>query len=168
MIRWSWIWLGAVLCALPAGTGAAQDSLPQRLHAAAWRRGTVHYGKWLTAGAAVALTALAAKEHRASRREWDQLLEICRSADDACTLAPDGRYLLYDAEVLYQHALYYDRRASHRLLGGQAGLLLTAALFILDRRRGEGDGPDNIPFAPLRVTANPADGRVQVGMRIAF
>jgi hypothetical protein len=139
----------------------------QDVQRGAWRRGVVHYGKWLTAGAVVTFTLMAAHEHRFSRRDWDELLAICRSADDACARGSDGRYVRTDAELAYQHSLFYDRRANRRLLGAQASLLVTATLFILDLRRGD-DGPDNIPFAPLRVTASPAEGRLHVGMRLAF
>jgi len=92
---------------------------------------------------------------------------MCRSTDDACARGGDGRYLRSDAEALYQRSVYYDRRANRRLLGAQASLLVTAALFILDLRRRTGD-PDNIPFAPLRVTATPTGGGALVGLRIAF
>jgi len=109
----------------------------------------VHYGKWLTAGAAVAFTVMAAHEHGRSRADWDDLLSLCRSTADACLRGSDGRYVRTDAEALYQHSLYYDRRANRRLLGAQTSLLVTAALFILDLR-GRNDGPDNIPFSPFR------------------
>lgn len=131
------------------------------------RRGAVHYGKWLTAGAAVAFTAMAAHEHSFSRRDWDALLELCRTADDACALGPDGRYLRYEAEVLYQRSLYFDRRASHRLLGAQASLVATAALFILDLHPGR-DEPDNIPFAPIRVTVEPTRDGAALALRLRF
>jgi len=140
---------------------------PAQHAAAPWRQGAVHYGKWLTAGAGAALTVMAAHEHSSSRRAWDELLAICRSADNACVRGGDGRYLRSDAEALYQRSVYYDRRANRRLLGAQASLLVTAALFILDLRRRTGD-PDNIPFAPLRVTATPTGGGALVGLRIAF
>ncbi|MGH7606022.1 MAG: hypothetical protein ACREME_01670 [Gemmatimonadales bacterium] len=131
-----------------------------------WTRHAVHYGKWLAAGAVAAFTTLAAREHQKSSREWDALLEICRSADDACALAEDGRYLRADAEALYQRSREYDGRANRRLLGAQASLLVTAALFILDLRPG--DGPDNIPYAPIEVTARPAPDGALLGVRIAF
>jgi len=127
----------------------------------------VHYGKWLTAGAAAAFTVMAAHEHSSSRHDWNQLLDICRSADDACARGPDGRYRRTDAEALYQSALSYDRRANRRLLAAQGSLLVTAALFILDLR-GRHDEPDNIPFAPLQVTATPTGYGARVGLRIAF
>lgn len=129
-------------------------------------RGAVHYGKWLTALGAAAFTVLAAQEHNRSEREWDALLVICRSADDACATGSDGRYVRSDAELLYQRSRYYDRRANRRLLGAQASLVVTAALFILDLRPG--DGPDNIPFSPVRVTVEPTAGGAEVGMRVAF
>lgn len=125
------------------------------------------FGKWLTAGAAIALTAMAAHEHSRSTGEWDDLLIICRSAADACAVGADGRYLRADAEALYQRSVAFDRRANRRLLGAQASLLVTAALFIIDLSGTSGE-PENIPFSPLRVTASPAEGRLQLGMRINF
>jgi hypothetical protein len=115
----------------------------------------VHHGKWLTAASVAALIFFAEREHSQSRREWNALLDICRSAQDACALGSDGRYVRSDAEALYQRSRAFDRRANRWLLGAQAGLLATTALFIIDLRPGE--GPDNIPFAPM-----------QVGLRIPF
>ena len=157
--------LGLALAALAP---AARAQAPARSPAprAGWSQGAVHYGKWLTAGAAVAFTVLAAREHSYSRREWDDLLTLCRSAMDACFLAADGRYVRSDAELLYARSLYYDARANRRLLGAQASLVVTAALFILDLRRRD-DAPDNIPFAPLRVTVEP-NGETRLGFRFAL
>ena len=120
-----------------------------------WRRDIPHYGKWLTAAGVAALTIMGAAEHRQSNRDWNQLLTICHSAQDACATGPDGRYLRSDAEQLYQLSRQYDRRANHWLLGAQATLLVTTALFIIDLHPA---GPGNIPF--------PA--QMQVGMRLAF
>ena len=131
------------------------------------RQGAVHYGKWLTAGAAVAFTALAVHEHGFSHRDWDNLLVICRSSDNACARSSDGRYLRADAEFLYERSIYYDRRANRRILGAQGSLLVTAALFIIDLS-GRNAEPDNIPFRPLRVTLEPTSDGAAVGMRIAF
>jgi len=172
MKRWTWIWLAGAVCA-PV-VAKAQDSTPRRhvatlqdVQPGAWRRGVVHYGKWLTAGAAVAFTAMAVHEHGFSRRDWDDLLVICRSSDNACARRSDGTYLRSDAEFLYQRSIYYDRRANRRLLGAQGSLLVTAALFIIDLS-GRNDEPDNIPFRPLRVTLEPTRDGAAVGMRIAF
>ena len=171
MNRSTWIWLAAALCGPVVAT--AQDSAPRRhvatlqdVQPGAWRRGVVHYGKWLTAGAAVAFTAMAVHEHRFSRRDWDDLLVICRSSDNACARGSDGRYLRADAEFLYQRSIYYDARANRRLLGAQGSLLVTAAFFIMDLSR-RNDEPDNIPFSPLSVSAG-RDGAALVGLRLTF
>ena len=80
------IWLAAAVL-----LGAPPPLPAQDVQRTTWRRVTVHYGKWLTAGTAAAFTALAAREHQRSRHDWDALLAICRSADDACLLGADGR-----------------------------------------------------------------------------
>ena len=140
--------------------GAATPLLAQR-------EDVVHYGKWFTAGATAVFTVLAAREHSSSSREWDALLAICRSAQTACVLGSDGRYLRSDAELLYQRSQVFDRRANRRLLGAQLSLLATAALFILDLHPGR-DEPDNIPFSPMRVSLSPTRDGASVEMRIAF
>jgi len=114
-----------------------------------FQRAVVHNGKWLTAASVAALIVFAEREHSQSRREWNALLDICRSAQDACALGSDGRYVRSDAEALYQRSRAFDRRANRWLLGAQAGLLATTALFIIDLHPGQ--GPDNIPFAPMKV-----------------
>ncbi len=122
---------------------------------ASFQRAVVHTGKWFTAASAAALIVLAQQQHTNSRREWNALLDVCRSAQDACALGTDGRYIRSDAEQLYQRSRAFDRRANRWLLGAQASLLATTALFIIDLHPG--DGPENIPFAPM-----------QVGVRIPF
>jgi hypothetical protein len=124
---------------------------------ASFQRAALHHGKWLTAASVVALIFLAEREHSQSRREWNALLDICRSAQDACALGSDGRYVRSDAEALYQRSRAFDRRANRWLLGAQAGLLATTALFIIDLHPG--GGPENIPF--------PAH-QLQVGVRLPF
>ena len=138
--------------AAPRLPAQARDLSGQR---ESFGRAVVHNGKWLTAASVAALIMFAEREHNQSQRAWNSLLDICRSAQDACALAPDGRYVRSDAEQLYQRSRAYDRRANHWLLGAQASLLATTALFIIDLHPGE--GPDNIPFAPM-----------QVGVRIPF
>jgi hypothetical protein len=135
--------------------GAVPAMRGQAAQRESFQRAVVHKGKWLTAVSVAALTIFAEREHSHSRREWNALLDICRSAQDACALGPDGRYLRSDAEQLYQRSRAYDRRANRWLLGAQASLLATTAFFIIDLHPGQ--GPDNIPFAPM-----------QVGLRIAF
>ena len=145
--------------------GAAPRLSGQSGQRESFRRAVVHNGKWLTAAGTAALTVFAAREHRQSRRNWDQLLTICRSADAACALGPDGRYLRSDAEQLYQRSRFFDHRANRWLLGAQASLLLTTALFIIDLHPGQ--GPDNIPF-PGGLAVTPLPNGAAVGVRIAF
>ncbi len=142
-----------MLCcgAVPALAGQADGSGQRE----SFRRAVVHNGKWVTAASVAALIMFAEREHTNSRREWNTLLDVCRSAQDACARGTDGRYIRSDAEQLYQRSRAYDRRANRWLLGAQASLLATTALFIIDLHPGQ--GPENIPFAPM-----------QVGVRISF
>jgi hypothetical protein len=148
------------------GPRHATTSFVQHGDAATWRRAAPHYGKWLTAAGTATFTVLGAEQHRLSRRIWDQLLDVCRSAQGACDVGADGRYLRADAESLYQSSRTYDRRANRWLLGAQASLIATAALFIIDLHPGE--GPDNIPFAPVRVGLAALPGAALVEMRVRF
>jgi hypothetical protein len=126
-----------------------------------------HRAKWITGAGAVVLTALAAREHDRSNDQWHTLLRLCRANHAECVLDAAGRYENAAAEDLYQAALQYDRRARTRLLGGQAALLLTAALVLIDLRHGN-DGPPNIPFDPLEVTPDLRARGVRVGLRLTF
>ena len=149
------IWILALLaCGVAPAIKAQADGSGQR---ESFRRAVVHNGKWLTAASVAALIMFAEREHTNSQREWNSLLDICRSAQDACALGADGRYIRSDAEQLYQRSRVYDRRANRWLLGAQASLLTTTALFIIDLHPGE--GPGNIPFP---------GNRIEVGMRIPF
>ena len=116
----------------------------------------VHYGKWLTAAAAIGFTAMASSQHTLSRKDWDALLRICRTAADACVIGPDGRYLRADAEALYQRSRSYDLMANRWLVAAQLSLVTTTALFIIDLNPG--DGPDNIPY--------PSEMKVGIGYRL--
>ncbi|MFN2570586.1 MAG: hypothetical protein ABR537_03085 [Gemmatimonadales bacterium] len=147
---------GQAICRQPSAVCAESRWLRAK-HAQreSFQRAVVHHAKWLTAVSTAALTMLGAEQHRRSRRDWNALLTICRTAQSACLLGPDGHYLRSDAELLYQRSRTYDRRANRWLLGAQASLLATTALFIIDLHPGE--GPDNIPLSPLAV-----------GLRIPF
>jgi hypothetical protein len=161
-------WLVAILCCVQLPPLGAQvicrrssvvcsedGELTTENQRASLQRALVHHGKWLTALGSAALIVFAQREHNRSNRDWNTLLDICRSAQDACARGADGRYLRSDAEQLYQRSRAFDRRANRWLLGAQAGLLTTTALFIIDLHPG--DGPDNIPYPPVRV-----------GMRVPF
>ena len=143
----SMIVVAMMLCgAAPSLSAQHRDLSGQR---ESFQRAIVHNGKWLTAASVAALIVFAEREHNQSRREWNALLDICRSAQDACALGTDGRYVRSDAEQRYRRSRAYDQRANRWLLGAEAGLLATTALFIIDLHPGQ--GPDNIPFAPMQV-----------------
>ncbi|MGH7548401.1 MAG: hypothetical protein ACREMM_09515 [Gemmatimonadales bacterium] len=131
------------------------------------KRATVHWGKWLAAGAAAALTVMGAHEHANSNREFDRLLDICHAHPADCELGPGGTYLNPTAEQSYQASIRYDRRARTRLLAGQATLLAAAALFIADLRHRPG-GPENKPFSPLDVAGDVRTGSARVRLRLTF
>lgn len=131
-----------------------------------FRATLVHYGKWLTAAGAVALTVFAAKENQQSQRHWNSLLTICRASQDACLLAPDGTYIRPDAEALYQLSRHHASRANQWLFAAQAALFTTTALFIIDLNPGSG-GPDNIPY-PSEMRVGSVNGGTGVEMRLAF
>jgi hypothetical protein len=164
----SWKIVALALCAFagpPPLRGQGAGAGVPREHSG-WHRGAVHYGKWLASAGAAAFTVMAVNEHHKSSREWDQLLDICRADDANCVTGADGRYTYYPAELHYQHAIYYDHRARHRLLGGQVSLLTAAALFIADLRPEK--GPGNIPFHAIEVAPRPGGDGINVGVRLAF
>jgi len=148
-----------------SGIGADNRQLTTEDQRASFQRALIHNGKWLTAAGVAAFTVVAATEHRRSRRDWNSLLTICRSAQDACAVAADGRYVRPDAEALYQRSREYDRRANRWLVVAQASLIATTALFIIDLRPGQ--GPENIPF-PSQIRVGSVSGGAGVEMRIAF
>ena len=132
-----------------------------------WTRTVAHWGKWATAAAAVVFTGMAAHEQERSNDHWDRLLDICRADNASCVVGPDGRYVDAQAEYEYQYAVLYDGRARTRLIAGQAALLVTVGLFLLDRRPGS-DGPDNIPLSPFTISGNLRTGETRLGIRLGF
>jgi hypothetical protein len=108
---------------------------------------------------------MAAEEHQKSQRQWKALLAICRSADAACQLGPNGKYERSDAEALFQLSRAHDRRANEWLFAAQATLFATTALFIIDLHPGQ--GPGNIPF-PSQIRVGELGTGTGVEMRVAF
>ena len=125
-------------------------------------------GKWVAGAASIALIAFAVREHQRSNDSWDALVEICQADNERCEVTPDGAYRDAEAERIYQESLHYDRRAQRRILGGQAALVVTGALLIVDLsvRRG---GTNNVPFDPDQAYVAPArGGGVLLGLRVRF
>lgn len=151
-----------------AAPAAAQDSTPPRPPAGRTLvPALVHYGKWAAAASAVAFTAFALREHARSNDVWDQLVGICRANNLDCVLGADGRYENYQAELLYQKALYFDGRARRRIVVGQLSLLAAVGLFVADLRTGA-PHPGNVIYKPVSLDVAPAPGGATLALRIAF
>jgi len=126
-------------CAL-AGAVRAQSDTAAPVRTSAF----VRYGKWAALGAAASFTILGATAHDRADRDYEALLDHCRSLGP-CSLAPDGRYADPAAEALYRRVRDGDRRARAWLVSGQLALLTGAVLFVADLKRGK--EPRNIPFS---------------------
>lgn len=138
-----------------------------------WRR-VARVGKWVLAGATVALGIYAYAEHGAAERAHDDLRDRCDSAPAACIVI-DGRYSDVESEALHQRAVRHDRRARTGILAGQITLLGGVALFLYDLRND--GGPDNIPYpspwrraqkAPAPGASVLRDRTLILGARVSF
>jgi hypothetical protein len=127
-------------------------------------RSLAHVGKWVLAGATVALGVYAYSEHNAAERVQRQLRERCDGTPESCTVV-EGRYGDPESEALHQRAVSHDRRARTGIVAGQITLLGGVALFLYDLR-GDG-GPDNIPYpSPRRSILR--DRTLILGARVPF
>src|SRR6476659_6571293 len=106
----------------------------------------VKYGKWAVLAGSVAMNYLALRSHNRADDAFSALKSLCVDRS-RCDLGPDGSYLDPQSENLYQTALHYDRIARGWLLGGEAALAGSAALFVWELTRPKGR-PGNIPFEP--------------------
>jgi hypothetical protein len=138
-----------------------------------WRR-FARVGKWVLAGATVALGVYAYAEHAAAERAHDNLRDRCDSAPAACTVI-NGRYSDIESEGLHQRAVRHDRHARAGILAGQITLLGGVALFLYDLRND--GGPDNIPYpspwrraqkAPAPGASVLRDRTLILGARVSF
>lgn len=122
----------------------------------------VRYGKWAALGVAAGFTVLGVAAHDRAEARYGDLLAYCRE-QRSCSIGLDGRYGSAAAEALYQRVLRSDRTARRWLIGGQAALVGSAVLFVIELKRKR--GPDNIPYSPYI-----AAGRfgTDVGVRIAW
>ena len=145
-----------------AGTPGV-DSTPR----SAWQHAAVHYGKWAVAAGAVAFTALAIEQHRHSNAAWNNLIAICNTNSQLCTVGPDGRYQNYQSEYYYQLTLYYDHRARWRLVAGQVSLLAAVGMFVYDLK-GRSTTPPNQPVHPVKLALTPTTDGAALSLHVAF
>lgn len=123
----------------------------------------VKYGKWAVLAGSVGLNYLALRSHNRADDAFNALKAVCIDRS-RCDLGPDGSYLDPESENLYQSSLRYDRIARGWLLGGEAALAGSAALFVWELTRPKGR-PGNIPFEPEVRSMRWGTG---LGLRVPF
>lgn len=138
---------------LAAGPGYAQGSKP-----------LLKYGKWVLAAGALGMNYLAAKDHDRADERFNLLEQRCLVDNRLCDLNASGGYSDGTSEAFYQQSLHYDRRARRMLFGGEAALIGSAAIFVLELTRRT-TKPKNIPFEAEVRRLNQATG---VGLRVQF
>ena len=121
----------------------------------------IHYGKWAAAAAAAGFTALGIRSHNRADDDFRALSDYCR-VQGTCIVGGDGRYTDPGAEARYRQVVHGDRMARAWLISGQAALVGSVVLFVLELQRDR--GPKNIPFSGLVVEPGPLGTRV--GLRI--
>lgn len=124
----------------------------------------IRYGKWGGAALAAGFTVLGIKTHNNADDDFRRLAEYCRS-QTFCAIGSDGRYTDAEAERRYREVVNGDRWARTWLVGGQAALLGSVVLFVMELKRDR--GPRNIPYSPL-IVAPGVGGSTQLGLRIAL
>lgn len=125
----------------------------------------VKYGKWVLLAGSIGMNYLAVRAHNSADDAFDTLEAQCAAVRERCAVGPGGIYADPAIEDLYQTSLHYDRRARLLLIGGEAALVSSAALFIWELARPK-NRPDNIPFEP-EVRSLRAGG-TGLGMRFRF
>jgi hypothetical protein len=122
----------------------------------------VKVAKWGLLGAAVGLGVFALRRSIAAEDAYDELRALCVDNPGRCAHA-GGSYSDTDAERLYDRAQREDRSAQIGIYGGQAALLGSVALFIVDLR-GDRE-PTNIPYPGPRGSARSTHFTI---IRVAF
>lgn len=161
--RWQWSVACVALASLSLTTGvelaAAQNPVAREQPVPP----AIHYGKWATAVLALGFTGLGLRAHNGADADFRDLVDYCKRAG-GCTLGPDGRYANAEAEARYRAVVHGDRAARAYLVGGQAALVGSVVLFVLELKRGR--GTRNIPYSGLIV--RPGRFGTRVGVRIAW
>ena len=103
----------------------------------------VRIAKWTLLAAAVGLGAYALQRSTDAADAYDALRALCLDAPGRCAHG-GGEYADVEAEALYDRALAADRQAKIGIYTGEAALIGSVAMFIIDLRAG--DGPPTIPF----------------------
>jgi len=148
--------LAGLLCASVLATAASQEFT--RPQSRPWIARVSHWGKWVTLAGAAGLITVAAVRHGEAQDALGQLEDFCRPENPHCriVIGPNGveRYESEEAEELYREYATIEKRARGFLLGGQASLLASGAMFLIDLIHRTEDF-DNIPYAPLELYTRP-------------
>jgi hypothetical protein len=114
-----------------------------------------HYGRWPALAGAAGLITLAALRRDEAGDVGARLAALCAANPARCSLEGSGdggtHYADPEAQAL---AVRHDRLEQRLLVGGQAALIVSGAMFLLDLVWDDGQ-PDNIPYTPLRVLTSP-------------
>jgi hypothetical protein len=142
--------LAGVLCLAQAqAQGYRTRAWPQDTADRSAGHALVRYGKWLSLAATAGATTYGILANRSADRQYADLERICRDSPARCTRLPGGAFADVELERQYQDVLRLDDRAQWALIAGQAAVVATVALFIIDLPRG-GSGRD-IPYQPPRL-----------------
>lgn len=123
----------------------------------------IRYGKWAAAAVAVGFTAMGIRTHQRADDDFRALADYCRS-NSACVIGPDGRYGDPAAEARYRDVVRGDRSARAWLVSGQAALVGSAILFVLELKRER--GPANIPYSGLVLETGVFGTRVGIRLPV--
>jgi len=141
-------------------TFEAGDSVQQRAHHA-WR--PLRIAKWSTLGAATAAVVYGFTQNRQADREYAGIEELCIQSPEQCARNADNSYADAALEQRYQNVVTRDQHARLGLLLGQAGLVASVALFLLDLHNSA--APEDIPYEPKPFTVGAARHGVELRWR---
>ena len=139
---------GVIIAALLAGPAIEGAELAAQARRETRPGPAVKIAKWTLLGTAVGLGAYALRRSIDAADAYDALRTLCIESPARCAHR-GGAYADTEAEALYDRALDSDRQAQLGIYTGEAALLGSVAMFILDLRTG--DGPPTIPFPGTAV-----------------
>jgi hypothetical protein len=161
---------GARVCAQASNVPSAPTAravltlAPQEVRPSALR--PLKIGKWLAAAGAAGAAVYGFVRNGEADDAFTMLEEACDASPQRCVLRnAGGSYADAELERLYQDVLGLDRRARNGLILGQAAVVTSVVLFLLDLRNDV--PPPDIPYSPPRLDVAPSrDGGLRLGLRL--
>ena len=154
-------WIASLVTIL-SGTPALAQA-PEGAQSKPWFVSLSHYGKWAALAGAGGLLTKGALRHRDANREFQTLTHRCRQTPTMCEQNPNGVYLNGEIEALSQRSRDLHHNARNWILAGEASLLTTGTMFIVDVLYHH-EEPKNIPYSPFSVYAE----RDRIGLFMRF